>query len=143
MAEIPRTAINIDVPKPHNCEIERGVLGAAAAPGQWVYLDGNNGWKLAIGTSAAAAHTRGMVISDGFGSTSFVMGQTVDIVTKGRVSGFSGMTPGDSVFVSPDTAGEGDQSAPTTGEYLCYGGYAFDAESIMVNPQIEIPAQVS
>lgn len=142
MAEIPVTVALVDVPQPHNCEIERGVLGAAAVPGDYVYLDGSNGWKPAIGTSATAAHARGMVISDGDGSTAFVSGQRVDIVLKGRVSGFSGLTPGLSVYISPDTAGKGDQSAPTTGEYLCYGGYAWDAESIVVNPQIQIPAQV-
>lgn len=142
MAEITVTPAKVDVPTPHNCEIERGVLGAAATPGQYVYPDGNNGWKPAIGTSAAAAHTRGMVLSDGFGSVAFLPGQRVDIVLKGRVSGFSDLTPGGSVFVSPDTAGAGDQSAPTTGEFLCYGGYAFDAESIMVNPQIQIPEAV-
>lgn len=143
MAEITRTPILVDIPKPHNCTIERGVLGEAAEPGQWVYLDGNNGWKKAIGSSAAAAHTRGVVISDGLGSVAFLSGQTVDIVTQGRVSGFSNMTPGGTVYVSPDTAGEGDQSAPTSGEYLCTGGYAWDDESIMVKPQVAIPAQVA
>lgn len=143
MAAFTATPANVDVPTPHNCDIERGTLAEAAVPGQWVYLDGSNGWKKAIGTSAAAAHTRGIVISDGFGSVSFVAGQTVDIVTKGRVSGFASLTPGGSVYVSPDTAGSGDQSAPTTGEYLCYGGYAWDAESIMVAPQAAIPAQVA
>lgn len=143
MAAFTATPALVDVPTPHNCHIERGVLGANAVPGMWMYLDGNNGWKPAIGTSAAAAHTRGIVISDGFGSTAFVSGQTVDIVLKGRVVGFSGLTPGGSVYVSPDTAGSGDQSTPTSGEYLCYGGYAWDAESIEVNPQVQIPAQVA
>lgn len=143
MAEITVVAANVDTPRPEACLIERGVLGAAAVPGDWVYLDGNNGWKPAIGTSAAAAHAHGMVVSDGFGSEAFASGQAVDIVTQGRVNGFSGMTPGGAVYVSPDTAGAGDQSAPTTGEYLCYAGYAWDAETIMVDPQIEIPAVVS
>lgn len=141
MAEITVTAANVDTP--NHFESIRGTLGAAVAPGDWVYLDGNNGWKPAIGTSAAAAHARGMVVSDGFGSTSFAAGQVVDIVTRGKVSGFSGMTPGGAVYVSPDTAGRGDQSAPTIGEYLCYGGYAVEAGVIYVNPQIQIPAQVA
>ena len=142
MAEIPVTPALIDVPTPHNCEIERGILGAPAAPGMFVYLDGVNGWKPAIGTSAAAAHARGLVIADGFGSVTCQSGQTVDIVVKGRVSGFTGLTPGLPVYVSPDTAGAGDQAAPTTGEFTCLGGYAWNVESIMVNPQVQIPAVV-
>ncbi len=142
MAEIPFNPALVDVPTPHNCEIERGILGAPAVPGEWVYPDGVNGWKPAIGTSAAAAHARGMVIADGFGSVAFQSGQTVDIVVKGRVSGFSDLTPGLPVYVSPDTAGAGDQAAPTTGEYTCFGGYAWNGESIMVNPQVQTPAVV-
>lgn len=143
MAAINRTPALIDVPTPHNCEIERGVLGAAAEPGMWLYLDGNNGWKPAIGTSAETAKARGMCIADGFGSLSFASGQTVDIVLKGRVSGFSGLTPDGDVHISPDTAGAGDQSAPGSGAYQFIGGYAWDAESILVNPQITDPTLVS
>ena len=115
MAEIPVTPASVDTP--NTFEVVRGALGVAAVPGDWVYLDGANGWKLALADAAATAKARGVVVSDQFGSIAFVAGQTVDIVTRGKVNGFAGLTPGGEVFISPDTAGKGDQSAPTTAPF--------------------------
>lgn len=141
MAEITVVAANVDTPRLEQCHVERGTLAAAAAPGDWVYL-GASGFSPALADALETSHARGMVVSDGFGSTAFAAGQVVDIVVRGRVNGFTGMTPGGVVYVSPDTAGAGDQTIPDVGEFPCIGGYAWDATTIMVEPQTAIPVEV-
>lgn len=119
--------------------VRRGLAGETLAPGDAVYLDGTNGWKKGDGDAVASAQCRGIVTSDGFGSTSFASGANVDIVRHGPVLGYSGMTPGGSVFVS-NTAGRIDQTASvTTGDFVFSIGYAETAEVLYVQPQNTVP----
>jgi hypothetical protein len=102
-------------------------------------LDGANGWKLGDADVAASALCRGIVVSDGFGSTSFASGAAVDIVRHGPIAGFTSMTAGGNVFVS-NTPGELDQTATTTsGDFVVAIGYADSASVIFVNPQAHVP----
>lgn len=137
MADVSKTAADI---RPLNgAVVRRGLLGEAAVPGDLVYLDGNNGWKLADADALASAQARGMVVSDGNGSTSFAIGATVDIVMEGAVEGFSGMTPGGNGYVST-TAGAFDQTAPASaGDYPFAAGFAESATVFYVRPQSTLP----
>lgn len=139
MADITVTASKVRLPNETEVIKIRGRLGAAATPGQAVYLDGTNGWKPADADAEASAMARGIVLSDNFGSTSFESGQMVDIVVFGRVTGFSGMTPGLNAYVST-TAGAMDQTAPAAaGDYPFAVGWAESAETIFVAPQTAVP----
>lgn len=143
MAAITVTPASVDTP--NTFESVRGVLGVACTPGDAVYLDGANGWKkaLADAVAAAAAKCRGVVVSDQYGSVSFAVGQTVDIVTRGKVSGFASMTPGANVYVSAATAGKLDQTAPdTTGHLPFVVGWAESADTLFVDPQSADPIAV-
>lgn len=142
MASVTLTAASI---KPLNGAItRRGTAGATLTPGAAVYLDtGSNGWKLADADAQASAMARGIVVSDGVGSTSFASGVAVDIVVFGPVDGFSGMTVGSNVFNSV-TAGEIDQTAPAlTGDYPFAIGWAASASVLFVQPQISVPTDNS
>lgn len=137
MADVTVTAANVR--KLEGAVSRRGVAGATLTPGQFVYLDGTNGWKLGDADALASAQARGIVVSDGNGSVSFASGQTVDIVVHGPVAGFSSMTPGGAGFVST-TAGAMDQTAPaTTGDYPFAVGYAESASIFFVAPQSHVP----
>jgi hypothetical protein len=116
----------------------RGVVGEIIVPGQAVYLDGANGWKLADADAVASAQARGIAVSDNRGSVSFTVGQTIDIVTFGRVGGFSSMTPGGSVFVSV-TAGSFDHTAPGAGDFTFSVGWAESESVLFVHPQVNVP----
>lgn len=141
MASISLTAASI---KPLNGAVmRRGTAGATLTPGAAVYLDGANGWKLGDGDAAASAQCRGIVVSDGVGSTSFASGVVVDICVFGPVAGFASMTPGGAVFVS-NTAGELDQTASvTTGDFVYVLGWAESASVIFVQPQMSVPAALA
>lgn len=144
MADISATPKSVDTP---NAFVSvRGVLGEACEPGDVVYLDGANGWKkaLADGAAPATAKARGVVVSDQYGSITFAAGQTVDIVTEGKVSGFSGLTPGGNVYVSAATAGAMDQTAPATaGNIPFVMGWAESVDVVYVNPQSADPIAVA
>jgi hypothetical protein len=137
MADIAKTAGDI---RPLTGAVtRRGVLGGVATPGDAVYLDGANGWKKADADGEASAQARGVVVSNGNGSTSFASGETVDIVMEGPVEGYAAMTPGGAAFVST-TAGALDQTAPaTTGDFPFVVGFAETATVLYVRPQMTVP----
>jgi hypothetical protein len=120
----------------------RGTAGATLTPGQAVYLDGANGWKLADADAQASAQARGVVVSDGYGSVSFASGQVVDIVVLGPVEGYASMTPGGPVYVSP-TAGALDQTlSSTAADYNFIIGWAEQATVLFVLPENAVPTAV-
>lgn len=139
MGNISLTASSVKLPNDLEVIKIRGVVGATITPGQAVYLDGTNGWKPADGDALASSQGRGIALSDGYGSVSFAVGQTIDIVCIGRVTGFSGMTPGGAVYGSL-TAGALDQTAPpNSGDFIFALGWAESATTLFVYPQITVP----
>lgn len=139
MGAIALTASAIKLLNENEVTKFRGTAGATLTPGQPVYLDGSNGWKPADADAAASGMARGIVLSDGYGSVSFPSGSKVDIVTHGRVAGYSGMTPGANVFVSL-AAGSLDQTAPPdSGDFIFAIGWAEAAGVLFVDPQITVP----
>jgi len=89
--------------------------------------------------TGATAQGRGIALSDAYGSVSFDVGQSIDIVCIGRVTGYSGMTPGAAVYGSVN-AGRMDQTAPALqDDYPVAIGWAESATTIFVFPQIAVP----
>ncbi len=139
MGDISVTAASVKLPNEHTAIVIRGTVGATITPGQAVYLDGTNGWKPADADALASSQGRGVALSDGRGSVSFAVGQVIDIVTLGRITGFASMTPGGAVFGSV-TAGAMDQTAPALeDDYPFAMGWAESATTIYVQPQITVP----
>ena len=107
-------------------ESVKGEAGATCEAGEILYLDGTNGWKPANGGAAATALARGVLVSP----QDVVDGdKDLSIVTRGRITGFSGMTPGATYFVS-DTAGELDTATGTKTKRV---GWAVTATILMVD----------
>ncbi len=106
--------------------------GATGSRGDWVYIAADGDIELADGSAAGTARAFGIVVAIGGGKDDFVVGDVVTIVYLGPVKGYSGMTAGDVLFAS-DTAGKAADAAGTVAQKL---GQAFDAEIIMVNPEL-------
>jgi hypothetical protein len=138
MAAISLTAA--DIHPVGDCVIRRYDAGGTVTPGQAVYVDTNGAVQACdANASAAASRLRGVVVSDAFGATSFASGDRVDVVVRGAVAGYSGMTAGAPVFNS-DTAGALDQTASaTSGAYVWAAGYAESATVLFVQPQSNVP----
>jgi len=137
MADIDFTVADI---RPLNGAItRRGVAGATLTPGQVVYLDGANGWKLADADALASSQGKGIVVGGGHGGSSYAAGEAVDICVFGPVEGFTSMTPGGLAYAST-TAGDMDQTKPATaGDYPCVIGWAESASIFFVDPQNTLP----
>ena len=119
--------------------VRRFDAGGALSAGDWVYVNTDGEVEQGDADVEAASQARGLVVADSTGATSFAAGQRVDVVVYGPVTGFSGMTPGDAIFVSV-TAGAGDHTAPAAaGDYPFACGYAESAETVFVNPQAQEP----
>jgi hypothetical protein len=136
MANITVTAADVrPLPGAH---VEKYDAGGSGNIGDAVYIaadgdveqgDGDantlSPYSIGIAVSAVSGATEG--------ATSFSAGDTVEVVTFGRVTGFSGMTPGDVLYQS-DTAGKvGDTAGSTTHRV----GKARSATILFVNPTTE------
>ena len=130
MADISKTAADVRA-LPH-AVVERYDAGGSLNAGDTVYLASDGDVDQADASAAATTYAIGIVIADSDGSTSFVAGDRVDVVTFGRVAGFSGMTPGDVLYQS-DTAGALADAAGTTSHKV---GKARSATVFFVNPDL-------
>lgn len=141
MANITKTAS--DVRPLNGAVIRRGEAGGSGNIGDLVYLDGANGWKQAdADASQAAAMGRGIVVGQGAeGETTFADGDKIDIVIFGPVEGFSGMTPGNTVYNS-STAGAVADAAPAESgdDWDFIVGWAESATVLIVHPQTSVPS---
>ncbi len=141
MAAITVTPANVEASPA--AVIERVNLGAAANAGDWLYLDGANGWKPADADAQASAKAKCLLVGAGVQGTAYPSGARVDACFYGLVGGFSGMTPGSDIHIS-STAGKGDHTAPTGGgNYIHKAGWAFSATEVFVDPAITTPVESS
>jgi len=111
MADISLTAADVR-PLP-GATIERYDAGGSLTAGDAVYMASDGDVEESDANAAGTTYTIGIVVSGPEGKTSFVAGDRVDVVTWGRVTGFSGATPGDVLYQS-DTAGALGDAAGTT-----------------------------
>jgi len=137
MAEI--TVVPANVAASPASMVERGILGVAANVGDWLYLDGANGWKKALANAVATADAKALLIGGGILGTAYPIGANVELCFYGLVEWGSGMTPGGLVYVSPDTAGKGDQTLTSTSTEVPFiAGWAYSATQVFVAPQSAI-----
>lgn len=141
MADISKTAANV---RPLNgAIIRRGEAGGSGSIGDLVYLDGTNGWKQADANgSQAAAMGRGIAVGQGAeGATTFADGDKIDIVIFGPVEGFTGMTPGGTVYSSATAGAVADAAPAETGDDWDFiVGWAESATVLIVHPQTAVPS---
>lgn len=78
----------------------------------------------------------------GFAKTSAAIGESVLVATSGKLSGFTGLTPGDFVYVDDTTPGQLTQVEPsTTGVYIVIAGKAISATEILINPDLGVSTE--
>lgn len=141
MAAVTFTAADI---RPLNGAITRRFnTGGTVDAGKGVYIAADGDVEHADADDVAQAQARGIACANQSGGTSFAAGERIDVVLYGPVAGFTGLTPGLPVYVSP-TAGALDQTASaTTGDFNYIIGYAESATTIFVCPQMVVPTAVS
>lgn len=141
MADITNTAA--DVRALNGAIIRRGMAGGSGYIGNLVYLDSMNGWKQAdANASQGAAMGRGIVVASGSdGKTNFAAGDKIDIVVFGPVDGFTGMTPGGTVYNSSTAGAVADAAPSETGDDWDFiVGWAESASVVFVHPQTAVPS---
>lgn len=120
MADITRTAA--DVSPANDILAFRIQAGTDVEAGQPVYVHSDGKGYLADGSAAASSRARGLA------AAAIRSGQWGDLVCWGKMTGFSGMTPGGQVYVS-DTEGELSDAAGSNSWVV---GFALTATEIMV-----------
>lgn len=119
----------------------RKTAGGSGNVGDAVYYATDGDAEQADADAVGSAQARGIVVAVGTqGKTTFVEGDSIDVVTHGPVElGATGLTDGAAVFVST-TAGKLDQTAPASaGDFPFAIGYAESDTVIYVDPQVTVP----
>jgi hypothetical protein len=140
MTAVTVTASQISASEERGAIIERYVAGVAISLGQSVYLDSSNNAQLSKADSSAHAQAVGIAaIPDNFdGETVIQAGGTVAVVVYGPVWGFTGLVPGNPLWVDKTTAGSLNTAAPT-GAYQFQVGHSIDPETFFVDPGTSSP----
>lgn len=102
------TVTAADVRPLTGCIIRRAIAASALAHGDVVYPSSYSGDKPVVskadGSAVATANGLGVVVSGALGNTTIAANEACDVVVFGPVTGYSGMTAGNTIWVS-DTAG--------------------------------------
>lgn len=146
MTALTVTPANVSADQNQGSVVRNYQAGGALTVGQAVYLDSNNYVQAADANTSSVTTARGVGIvvntPGPYGDTSIPSGGYCSICVEGPVYGFSGLTPGAYGWVSK-TAGEIDDTAPTTATYQYILGYAVAEDTFFVNPGITSPTSVT
>lgn len=119
------------------------IAGAAIAVGDLVFMASDGFVDPTDADNATALATIGVCVAAGNeGAEAAAVGDPVSVVIFGPVIGFSGNTPGDLVYASP-TAGEIEDAAPATGDYMIIVGVVISTTILLVNiwtPDVAVQA---
>lgn len=121
MTLITRTKATVGVARTISANCIRYKAGETIERGQPVYIASTGLGMLASSAAAASAQARGLAIHDN------VSGQWDDLLERGEIEGFSGMTPGGAVYVN--LSGELGDAAGDNSKYV---GYALSATLMRV-----------
>jgi hypothetical protein len=109
------------------------IAGSAVAVGDLVFMASDGFVDPTDADNATALATIGICVAAGNeGAEAAAVGDPVSVVIFGPVIGFSGNTPGDLAYASP-TAGEIEDAAPATGDYLVIVGVVISTTILLVN----------
>ena len=73
----------------------------------------------------------------GFAKNAATAGNPVEIITSGKLAGFTGLTPADFVYADPTMPGKLVQTEPTADNvYIVIAGKAISATEILINPDL-------
>lgn len=137
MADISLTAANIRALQANGAVVRSYDAGEEMEVGQAVYIASDGDVEIAdANESQAAAKGWGIVVESYDGETTIHEGDPASVCVFGPVSGFSGMTPGDTLYVS-DNAG---LLADAAGTYSHVMGRAETATIVFVNPDQSDPS---
>lgn len=126
MADITVTAKNVS-PLPDALRRD-GIAAGSGNVGDSVYMTAS-GLVQSDGSASGTAVSKGIVVAAGSsGSLTFASGDTLTVVTRGPVAGFSGATQGGTAYVS-DNAGKVADAAGTNSATV---GYFWSATVLMV-----------
>lgn len=111
--------------------IRQYLAGEALTAGNAVFVHTDGTVKKAVATVGTANVCVGVVIFDADS------GAAVDVISKGIVSGFSGLTIGSPVYLSDATAGAVTSTVPKTyGDRVQVIGHALAANQIAIDVQL-------
>ena len=103
-----------------------------ASVGEAVYIDGQGKAQPAKADAAASTYPVGFVRGAADGGT-IAAGEILDIQTDGQAEGFSNLTAGQKLYLSPSSAGDVTATAPNTAnQYVVPVGRAISATDILV-----------
>ncbi len=129
MADIAVTAKDVR-PLP-NALVERRRAGGSGNVGDIVYMAADGDVEVTDASAAGTTYGMGVVVAvAGTDQTAFVAGDNLDVVVFGQVTGFSGMTPNDVLYISDTAAKLGDAAGTTSHKFA----RARSATVLFVNP---------
>lgn len=118
--------------------VRRAVASATLALGDVVYISSYSGNLPVVtktaGGAVATANPFGIVVAGAAANTTIAAGEAVDVVTLGPVTGYSGMTSGNTIWVS-DTAG---RLSTVVGTKSGVVGVAETPETVYVRPSLHV-----
>lgn len=131
MADISLTAANVRALKENGAVTVPFTAGGALTQGDVVYLAADGDVEEAdANASNEAGRGIGIVVSGNDTDTSYAAGERVSVCVFGPVEGFSGATPGDTVYVS-NTAGALSDAAGTVSHVM---GRVISASRVWISP---------
>lgn len=137
MALIALTSANIRALQANGAVVRPYNAGAEVTIGYAVYIAADGDVEHADGdVDAATAKGIGIAVESYDGETTVVAGNPVSVCVFGPVSGFTGMTPGDNLYVA-DTVGRLGDVAGTFSRIM---GYVERAGVFFVHPEQNDPA---
>lgn len=132
MADISATSANIRALIPNGAIVRNFTAGGTVGIGASVYIAADGDVEHADANAGTPAEQAiGIAVQSYDGEESIAAGNPVSVCVFGPVSGFSGMTPGDVLYVS-NTAGA---IADAPGSFSRVIGHAESATVLWVNPE--------
>ena len=132
MADISYTAIEIRALTENGARVRPYTAGGTVTIGQCVYIATDGDVEPADANAGTPAEQGiGIAVQSYDGETTITSGNPVSVCVFGPVSGFSGMTPGDVLYVS-NTVG---RIADAAGAFTRVIGHAERAGVLWVNPE--------
>lgn len=118
--------------------VRRAVASATIALGDVVYVSSYSGnlpvVTKAAGGAVATCNPFGIAVAGAMANTSIAAGEALDVVVFGPVTGYSGMTSGNTIWVS-DTAGRLSTVVGTKSGVI---GVAETPETVLVRPSLHV-----